>query len=1737
MISIPGYTISGKLHESGETLIFRGLRTADKKRVVLKCINPANRRRIEIAEFEREYEITRRFDDPRIVPCLGMERPCSCSAAMIFEDIQGVSLDRIDGFERNDIVPILKTALDIAAAIGRIHSHGIIHNDINPSNIILNPRTGRVNIIDFGLASQVTGETPSPTNKAATRRTLPYIAPEQTRLINGVTDYRTDLYAFGITLYEMLTGALPFSGEDSLEVMHGHIAGTPLPPHEIRPGLPAAVSQIVEKLMAKTPDDRYQDIGGLIPDISCCIAGLEKNGRIELFSPGCQGSSAKRLAPQDSRGRMSEASATDGGIDPVTRKIRNLPADVGRLLMLAACMGNRFNVRRLSVISSMDTKKTATLLRHAIAAKLIEAVNGCDEAPFNDKELNRPDTSRFLDAKFKFTHDRVREAAYRMFSAPDKQQAHLGMGILMLAGTPGDKLGENLFDIVNHFNMAGSKIHDPNEKLLLSRLNLEAGRRAMRPTDHGRALVYFSNALELLPEKSWADHYELTCSVTMQLAQCEFLSGMTSLPESRLNHMLEKVRTCRERIDIYRVIIRIRQAQGEYEHAVKTGLTALDLLNTTLPLSPGSQRIFFKNLAIRLKLRGKRPEDLFRLRRMENPRILAVMDILGEIIGAAMIYNRNCAAYISLEMLALTLKYGHSDHSPVVYVAFGAIMAGKYRDYINSGAYGRLALTMAEHSENKDIACKTHYLFAENINPWVNHAKTSLKHYARAQRDGMASGNPVMQAWAAACLMITPIITGRKLSAVNAAIKKQARFIRRIHYDDMERMLTLADRYVSVLKHDSPDLSELSGDGFNEGPFIRDMKKNCRHSGVFAFYDMIKTQLFFLARQYEKAVETADCFDPCTAETKGGIFLPEYYFYLALSMARIYPAASARRKRSLLRRMKTIENQFKRWAKCCQENFSHKYMLVRAEISRIKGNTETPPGFYNRSIQAAISSGYRQNEAIANECAAFFYLGIGNRNMANTHLANAHFAYRQWGAAAKALQIETDFPFLSTLTAPKDMATLRDRRATDRYSHHFHDWRSLLKTFHVISREIDLPALIQAMMKHIIENAGAQRGVLLLKRQDGLYVEAESRIEWKHVLFTHSIPLSDYAAVPKTIIDYAIRKSRPVILADARAGHLFTGDAYFNARTQKSVLCSPIVYQGRLKGIIYLENNAAPSIFTDDRVFAIDMLSAQAAISLENAILYNRLKASENKYRSIFENAAEGLFQLNRKGAFIRLNQSLSDILGYENPGEPVDSEARAVDLFFFDAKQKILFTRQLNRTGRVRDFDGHGKRQNGDIFWISVSVRTIYDPRGKVASYEGSVVDITERKQKEKAERQKNAAEATARAKTIFLANMGHEVRTPLNAILALSELALMDGPGERQKDLFTKINHCASTLLKTINHILDFSKFEAGRVTLENIDFTISRLFKKINDLFAHRTLEKDIVLASAISEDIPPVLTGDPFRLGQILTNLVENAFKFTTCGKITLGATCLSRCNKTVRLRFFVSDTGPGITEADMPRLFSLFSQADSSIARRYGGSGLGLAISKGIVTLMNGRIWAENNPDRGATFYFEIDIRYRNRAGDHLEGSKEQHTKRLHGPDEKREPGAPGMHLLLVDDHSANREIARNLLKRAGYIVDSASNADEAIEKVSRKQYDAVLMDVQMPGMDGFETARTIRADPMNRNLVIIALTAHAMDDCREQFINAGMNSYLSKPIDMDRLNSALAAVVDNSSGKVRNAYM
>jgi PAS domain S-box-containing protein len=513
------------------------------------------------------------------------------------------------------------------------------------------------------------------------------------------------------------------------------------------------------------------------------------------------------------------------------------------------------------------------------------------------------------------------------------------------------------------------------------------------------------------------------------------------------------------------------------------------------------------------------------------------------------------------------------------------------------------------------------------------------------------------------------------------------------------------------------------------------------------------------------------------------------------------------------------------------------------------------------------------------------------------------------------------------------------------------------------------------------------------------------------------------------------------------------------------------------------------------------------------------LKRSDEQIRLLLESTAEGIYGVNLMGRCTFANPASARLLGYRHSDELLGQYMHTL----------IHHTRPdgtpypVGECPMYRTFQSEqGVHIDGEVLWRADGTGFpaeywSYPQRSdnKVVGAVVTFLDITERKLvEEQLHLAKSVAEAATRAKSEFLANMSHEIRTPMNATTGMLYLLQQTPLDDKQKNYLHKAQGATNSLLRILNDILDFSKIEAGKLEMESVPFRLSAVLGNLADVASATILNSEVKLGVSKSPDIPDNLTGDPLRLGQVLLNLTSNAIKFTEKGNIVVNVEPVASYENGIELGFSIQDTGIGMTPEQQVKLFSAFTQADSSTTRKYGGTGLGLTISKQLVEMMGGKLSAISEKGKGSTFSFVLRFGY---------PPAEAALSAAAGLDEENRSSFAGVKILLVEDNPINQEVAREILEGQGATVDLAGNGVEAVARIltSGITYDAVFMDVQMPVMDGLEATRRIRADTAFASLPIIAMTASAMPSDRLLCMEAGMNDQVDKPVNVPELFATL----------------
>jgi two-component system, sensor histidine kinase len=497
------------------------------------------------------------------------------------------------------------------------------------------------------------------------------------------------------------------------------------------------------------------------------------------------------------------------------------------------------------------------------------------------------------------------------------------------------------------------------------------------------------------------------------------------------------------------------------------------------------------------------------------------------------------------------------------------------------------------------------------------------------------------------------------------------------------------------------------------------------------------------------------------------------------------------------------------------------------------------------------------------------------------------------------------------------------------------------------------------------------------------------------------------------------------------------------------------------------------------------------------------LQRSEEKYRNIIENMNLGLIEVDLEEHIVYANQSFCTMMGYA-PGELLGKKAIEIFLRVDDSMGRKQMNRvQTKRQKGISDAcEFLLENKDGENVWMLISGAPLYDNNKEFIGSIGIHLDISNQKQMEEDLRDAiSKAQASVKTKEIFLANMSHEIRTPMNAILGMSRLLHKTPLNTQQHSFLKAITTSAENLLVIINDILDFSKIEAGKMQMEEVNFSITDVIAQVSDIVEYKAEEKGLQIRTIVDENIPKVLQGDPYRLNQILLNLAGNAVKFTMQGSVEIEARLQSVSDNIQRVKFTVTDTGIGIEAARQADIFNSFTQEDNSVTRKFGGTGLGLSICKRLIELMGSSIQVVSEKNKGTTMCFVLDFK----TGEADALMKEENTDEF-------ENTLQGSHILLVEDNEFNRMLAATILNNQGVTVTEAINGLEAIKACVQHSFDLILMDIQMPEMNGIETTIQLR-EQLNNHTPIIALTANAIKGEKERCLEIGMNDYMSKPFE------------------------
>ncbi|MEG4454372.1 ATP-binding sensor histidine kinase [Microcoleus sp. N9_A1] len=894
---------------------------------------------------------------------------------------------------------------------------------------------------------------------------------------------------------------------------------------------------------------------------------------------------------------------TDNVIELMLGKMKKLPVSTQQVLRLAACVGNSFDLNTLSIINEKSWGATFQELLPAIQEGLILTTSelGATESEIINSDL--------VITNYKFLHDRVQQSGYALIDSKLQTAIHLQIGRLLLANISPEQRAERIFEIADHLNSGRNLIIDDHEKTELAILNLTAARKAKDATAYAAARDYLKIGREILPGDIWQESYELAFTFHKELAEAEYLNGNFEESEALIELAFARAKSELEKAEIYNILIVQYTLLSKYEAAVQSGLKALHLLGIDLAEDNLSEAVNAEMAAAKANLANQEIASLINAEKMKDPAQQMAIKLLGNMGPLTFFSSQELWKLTVIKAINLSLKYGFVAGGSYCYSCYGIILNSILGDYQSAYEFGRLALTLSENSNNLSQNCQDSVIFANYLNCWVRPLKTTAEINNEGYKVGLQSGNLQWTGYNRMFQTITYFFQGMNLNNLWEDIGKS------LHFCEQTKNFWAID----IIIANKIAILNLMGeeDEVSEKQHLENFHSRKSMAALCEFY-VLKAQTLYLYEQYSEALEASDRAAELLDYLMGHISSAHHHFYRCLILTALYSDVSESERKDYWEQLEANQKQIKIWADNCSESFAHKFWLVAAEMARISGRDLEAMDLYDRAIAEAREHDFIQNEALAAELAAKFWLGKDKEEFAQIYLTKAHYGYQYWGAKRKVESLEEKYPQLIARTSGKTTTQTKvNRTTTATTSNNLGDTLDLttvMKASQAISGEIVLSRLLERLMKIAIENAGAQKGFLILEKAGNWAIEAEGSVKEDEVSVLRSLPLNPTAAsggtllLASAIVNYVIRTQENVVLNNATQEGQFTRDPYIAATQPKSILCTPLLHQGKLTGIIYLENNLTEGAFTTDRLELLQLLSAQIAISIENAQLYNNLQ-------------------------------------------------------------------------------------------------------------------------------------------------------------------------------------------------------------------------------------------------------------------------------------------------------------------------------------------------------------------------------------------------------------------------------------------------------------------------------------------------------------------------------------------------
>ncbi|HWR16788.1 MAG TPA: AAA family ATPase [Terriglobales bacterium] len=1061
---------------------------------------------------------------------------------------------------------------------------------------------------------------------------------------------------------------------------------------------------------------------------------------------------------------------TDNVIDLMVGKMAHLAPEAQNALKQLACLGGGADFTVMRMVSEGSMEQMHARLAEALDAGFI---------------LRSKDSYHFL-------HDRVQEAAYSLIPEDSRGEMHLRIGMLMVSNSSPDEIEEGIFDIVNQFSRSHHLIGSLADRQSVAELNLLAARRAKASTAYASAIKYLHIARQLLADETWSHDYEvvfsaeslfseyvtptadpseqenlsvlatrasdylqaarqsstedtwnrnygLVFSIESLLAECELLTTDMASAERRLTMLADRARGAHDIALITRLRLTLYTALDRSDRAVQVFLEYLTVHGTNWSMHPREEEVSREYDRIWSLLGSRQIEDLVSLPLANNQDVLDMLDVFTEIVTPALFIDAKLLALVICRMVNLSLEHGNSDGSCYAYVWLGMLAGPRFGNYPAGFRFGKLGYDLVEQHGLQRYKARTYMSFGTLIVPWTKHIKQARELQSRCFNAANRIGDLTYAAYSRNVLYTNYLAAGDPLAEVQREAEIGLQFATSIRFGLVIDCITAQLGLIRTLRGLTTTFGSFDDAQFQELQFERHFASDPVLALPECWYWIRKLQARFLAGDYSVAIEASLNAKRLLWTSPSFFEVAEYHFYSALSRAASLDNAIGDSRNEHFEALSAHHNQYEIWAQHCPENFENRFAMIRAEMARIEGRVLDAEQLYEQAIRSAHDNGFLNNEGLAYELAARFYAARGFLKIAHAYLLEARYCYQRWGADGKVVQLESLYPHLKTerpLPTPTGMTGMSMETV---------DLATVIKVSQAVSGEMVLEKLINSLMRAALEQAGANRGILIEPRRDELKVDAEAIVAEGDVAVRREVTHIS-AEMPESVVRYVMRTEDCVIVADASAPNPFSDDPYIRQGGPRSILALPLINQGKLISILYLENSLTADVFSPHRIAILKVLAYRAAISLENTRLYHELEDRERKIRRLIDSNIIGIVIWDLDGRVIDANDAFLRMVQYDR--KDLDAGLRWLDITppEWQEAHALYEAEELKATGMMQVREKEYFRKDGSRVPVLIGAACFEGQTNQGVAY---ILDLSEQKRAEEALRHSEAYLAEAQRQT----------------------------------------------------------------------------------------------------------------------------------------------------------------------------------------------------------------------------------------------------------------------------------------------------------------------------------------------------------------------------------------------------